>query len=153
MSRPVPGASLPCRAFTLIELLVVIAILAILAAILFPVFQKVRENARRTACSSNLKQLGLAWVLYANDSDEMACPSDNVGNANDAWDFHQNADLVTWTAGFLGRYTTDGAIHGCPDNTFLTGGANRPYNGYGYNATYIGGDLGPQLTRPAIWRR
>ena len=58
------------RGFTLIELLVVIAIIAILAAILFPVFAKAREKARQTSCTSNLKQLGLAAVMYAQDYDE-----------------------------------------------------------------------------------
>jgi prepilin-type N-terminal cleavage/methylation domain-containing protein/prepilin-type processing-associated H-X9-DG protein len=58
------------RAFTLIELLVVIAIIAILAAILFPVFGRARENARRTSCQSNMKQLGLGFLQYSQDYDE-----------------------------------------------------------------------------------
>jgi prepilin-type N-terminal cleavage/methylation domain-containing protein/prepilin-type processing-associated H-X9-DG protein len=57
------------RGFTLIELLVVIAIIAILAAILFPVFARAREKARQTACSSNVKQLAMGFLMYANDYD------------------------------------------------------------------------------------
>ncbi len=60
--------------FTLIELLVVIAIIAILAAILFPVFAQAREAARKTTCLSNLKQLGLGMTMYASDNDEQAVP-------------------------------------------------------------------------------
>jgi prepilin-type N-terminal cleavage/methylation domain-containing protein len=59
------------RGFTLIELLVVIAIIAILAAILFPVFAQAREAARKSSCQSNLKQLGNAFMMYVQDYDEI----------------------------------------------------------------------------------
>jgi len=67
------------KGFTLIELLVVIAIIAILAAILFPVFAKAREKARQASCQSNLKQITLAFLMYASDYDE-AYPIFNWGN-------------------------------------------------------------------------
>ncbi len=68
------------RGFTLIELLVVIAIIAILAAILFPVFARAREKARETACLSNLKQLNLALHMYAQDYDELFPIAQTMGN-------------------------------------------------------------------------
>lgn len=60
--------------FTLIELLVVIAVIAILAAILFPVFAQAREKARQATCVSNMKQIGIAWHMYAQDYDEIGTP-------------------------------------------------------------------------------
>ena len=80
------------RAFTLIELLVVIAIIGILASILFPVFGRARENSRRAACQSNLKQLGLAFVQYTQDYDErfpLGLVVDNTGNHQTALDLVQ----------------------------------------------------------------
>jgi len=70
------------RGFTLIELLVVIAIIALLAAILFPVFSRVREKARQATCMSNLKQMGLAMMQYTQDNDEtlpITCASNGAG--------------------------------------------------------------------------
>lgn len=70
----------PKSGFTLIELLVVIAIISILAAILFPVFARARENARRASCMSNLKQIGLGILQYTQDYDERYPPNINVSN-------------------------------------------------------------------------
>src|SRR4051812_8060986 len=85
----------PKLGFTLIELLVVIAIIAILAAILFPVFARAREAARKTSCISNLKQLGLAAQMYKQDYDESfadsrsswgdCVPSPACGNVVQPW--------------------------------------------------------------------
>ena len=72
------------KGFTLIELLVVIAIIAILAAILFPVFARARENARRSSCQSNLKQLGLGVLQYVQDYDEKY-PAIYYGSFSDYW--------------------------------------------------------------------
>src|SRR5688500_16223182 len=67
--------------FTLIELLVVIAIIVILAGILFPVFARARENARRASCQSNLKQIGIAFDMYRSDYDQ-TMPENPFGGAN-----------------------------------------------------------------------
>ena len=128
--------------FALIELLVVIAIIAILAAILFPVFATARDKARQTKCLSNLKQIGLAWQMYAADYDDMACPSYYYGS--DGWMY--NWDFATrgsnYKLGLIGQYTKSGEVKSCPG---YTGAATwgRPYTGYGYNASYIGGDSTP----------
>jgi len=79
------------KGFTLIELLVVIAIIAILAAILFPVFQKVRENARRAACASNEKQIGIGLMQYIQDFDE-TYPNDGSGGVGGSGNYATAGD-------------------------------------------------------------
>lgn len=138
--HPPPAAA--WRAFTLIELLVVIAIISILAAVLLPVFAKARERARQITCASNLKQLSLAWQMYAQDYDEVACLSYYQGGAKN-WDF--SFDSSGTEPGFLAPYTKIGQIFACPD--FIGSGNGRPYTGYAYNTTYIGGAL--EEGRPA----
>ena len=97
------------QGFTLIELLVVIAIIAILAAILFPVFQKVRENARRSACLSNMKQISLAEIQYTQDYDERNSGAFKVvGHPGDA-------GARTYWPELLYPFTKAKQIYICPD--------------------------------------
>jgi prepilin-type N-terminal cleavage/methylation domain-containing protein/prepilin-type processing-associated H-X9-DG protein len=106
------------KGFTLIELLVVIAIIAILAAILFPVFAKAREKARQITCASNLKQLGLGYIQYYQDYDENfpvgqagGCPWPTAG--------------IGW-AGAIYPYVKSAGVYACPDDSTTPGsGLNK----------------------------
>jgi len=113
------------KGFTLIELLVVIAIIAILAAILFPVFAKVREKARQTSCLSNEKQLGLAFVQYAQDYDETFPVDMNNGYCN-GW------------AGEIYPYVKSTGVFKCPDDPTQPSEAGVYPLSYGMNANVIG---------------
>ncbi len=104
----------PRSGFTLIELLVVIAIIAILAAILFPVFSKVRENARRTTCLSNEKQIGLAIIQYQQDTDE-TYPSLRINSASDTYGGNGSTTQYWWSQ-MIYPYVKSADVYVCPSN-------------------------------------
>ncbi len=103
--RPSPSRVFKClqSAFTLIELLVVIAIIALLAAILFPVFGRAREGARRSSCQSNMKQIGLGFEQYKNDYDQYIVGSQVI----------VNGDTITWPT-LIYPYVKNEQVFVCP---------------------------------------
>jgi prepilin-type N-terminal cleavage/methylation domain-containing protein/prepilin-type processing-associated H-X9-DG protein len=98
--------------FTLIELLVVIAIIALLAAILFPVFARARENARKSSCANNLKQLGVAMAQYTQDFDEYFMPAQPTNPASPG-------NGLTFVS-LLGTYTKNAQVFICPSGSRTT---------------------------------
>jgi prepilin-type N-terminal cleavage/methylation domain-containing protein/prepilin-type processing-associated H-X9-DG protein len=135
------------RGFTLIELLVVIAIIAILAAILFPVFAKAREKARQTSCLSNLKQIQLAALMYCQDYDEMLmnqCLADPFPGGPNGVGGGACWGHPSWPQNFLIPYVKNAQIFRCPS----TRGAYGATMDYGYNDWISGLPLG-RIQRPA----
>ena len=135
-------------AFTLIELLVVIAIIAILAAILFPVFARARENARKTSCISNLKQIGTAALMYAQDYDEKHVPT-SVGYGTPIYrtwwgrplGIAPNFTGIDLNDGLLQPYMKNAQINKCPswetEDATEEGGRTGNSFGYAFNSRYL----------------
>ncbi len=142
------------RGFTLIELLVVIAIIAILAAILFPVFAKAREQARKTACLSNMKQIGLAMFMYAQDYDEVLAPRYGGSDPSDYEFVGTVGYQKTWKSLFV-PYIKNKDVYRCPSNDAAQHGTlvNSTNGGPVENPDYPAGYLMwlPNFAPPSIF--
>jgi len=127
------------RGFTLIELLVVIAIIAILAAILFPVFARAREKARQASCQSNLKQIGLSVHMYAQDYDERY-PMNSYNVTDCVSQFHAGVGQRLWWYEALTPFVKSTQLWACPSKNqedrvcgCTAEGETRALWGYGMN--------------------
>jgi prepilin-type N-terminal cleavage/methylation domain-containing protein/prepilin-type processing-associated H-X9-DG protein len=129
------------KAFTLIELLVTIAIISILASILFPVFARARENARRASCLSNMKQLGLAMMMYVQDYDE-CYPNAVRGTTDPPPNGYQWYGNNWFWPMILYPYYGSAQVFVCPSAPVVNTNAGRPapFRGnYGANARVLRG--------------
>lgn len=149
LPRTNPPGPKTLKAFTLIELLVVIAIISLLAAILFPVFGRARENARRISCLSNMKQLGTGVMMYIQDWDERYPPNSH-NNDNGVWKIQTDPAMpgylylsgntapgdhrITWMDIIYPQVKTL-SVFRCPSVSDLT------HASYGYQPAY-GGEIG-----------
>ncbi len=121
--RSVPttrGVSRRPSAFTLIELLVVVAVISVLAGLLFPVFARAREKARQAACASNLRQIGLAVMMYAQDNDDRfpygADPTDLYGASFILTPYEAQVMAMPPLTVPLAPYVKDSRVWDCPDD-------------------------------------
>ena len=128
-------------AFTLIELLVVIAIIAILAAILFPVFARAREKARQASCQNNLKQIALAWLMYAQDYDERPVPQYTSppgwkpkDNGWTGFPYDWLDAMFYWV--MLDPYLKNKQIWACPSAPAATNGVQKMSYGLSFYVAY-----------------
>jgi prepilin-type N-terminal cleavage/methylation domain-containing protein/prepilin-type processing-associated H-X9-DG protein len=145
------------RGFTLIELLVVIAIIAILAAILFPVFAQARAKARQATCVSNLKQLGNALLMYVQDYDETFpfVPGNNP-RVDPSVDWGKNTWVYNDVYVVLQQYVKNFKVFYCPDRSRFVGdaffrpGKQNEVWGYGYHWS---SGYGPSGNKNSLWRR
>lgn len=142
------------RGFTLIELLVVIAIISILAAILFPVFARAREMARKSTCTSNLRQLGTAVQLYVQDYDGQYFQHWYLSPTY--WFGRVNQSTTPWqvfkSEGLLQPYLKNHDVQRCPSFSGLTD-YNGATAGYGYNVNYLTSGFGQSGVSEALIAR